>query len=150
MQADFTGNKVDWFLSASTGETRFWREGLWRNGKFPDDSAGKSEIQNFLEYGLKAGATYKVDGRNYLFLNAGYMNNAPFIRDAFVSPRTRNQTVNGLTTEKIISLEGGYLLKAPYAKARVIGYYTQFSDKLFNRSFYPFSVLESATLTLFN
>ncbi|MCB9303927.1 MAG: TonB-dependent receptor plug domain-containing protein [Lewinellaceae bacterium] len=143
VQADFNYPRVDFFLGGNLGNTTFWRVGNVTNGKFPDNSGGASEKQRFPEYGVKAGFTYKIDGRNYLLLNGGYMTQAPSTREAFVSPRTRNDVAEGLDTRKILSVEGGYLLRAPYAKARVIGYYTQFKDLLWNRSFY----LDNAIIT---
>lgn len=143
MQADFTYPRFDFFLAGNVGNTSFWRTGNVVNGKFPDNSGGDSEKQVFPEYGFKAGFTFKADGRNYFLLNGGYMTQAPSTREAFVSPRTRNDVAEGLDTRKILSVEGGYLLKAPYAKARVIGYYTQFKDLLWNRSFY----LDNAIIT---
>ncbi len=142
-QTDLTFPRIDLFFAGNAGNTTFWRFGNVRNGKFPDNSGGESERQNFFEYGAKAGLTYKIDGRNYLMLNGGYISQAPSTRDAYVSPRTRHDAVQGLETRKVLSLEGGYLLQAPYAKARVMGYFTQFNDLLWNRSFY----LDNAIIT---
>ncbi|MEZ4985440.1 MAG: hypothetical protein R2795_10445 [Saprospiraceae bacterium] len=57
-------------------------------------------------------------------------------RDGFTSPRTRNQLVDNLTQEKILAIEGGYLLRAPRIKARATGYFTRFEDQIFNRSLF--------------
>ncbi len=134
VQADITTNKADYFLALELSNTRFWRTGNYQNGQFPDNSLGDSEKQKFTNYGAKAGITYKIDGRNYLFGNVGYLTRAPFFRNAFTSPRTRNQVVTGLTDEKIFGIEGGYLLRAPYAKVRAVGYFNTFQDQFFNRS----------------
>lgn len=136
LQTNFSLDRFDFFLAASLNNTTFWREGLVQNGKFPESSLGESERLNFLDYQFKGGATYKIDGRNYLVFNGNYQLQAPFARYSFTSPRTRNQTVPGLEQVKIRGIEGGYLLKAPYANARVFGYYTTFQDQLFNRSFF--------------
>ncbi|RME93972.1 MAG: TonB-dependent receptor, partial [Bacteroidetes bacterium] len=89
--------KVDAFASVSGGQTIFWRHGNVANGKFPENSAGESARSNFSEYAVKGGLTYKIDGRNYLLVNAAVQSRAPYVRDAFRSPRTRNQLVDGLT-----------------------------------------------------
>lgn len=136
LQLDVSLRQFDFFLAAQGANTRFWRNGKVANGKFPTTSAGDSEKSNFGEYAIKAGATYKIDGRNYLLVNAAYQTRAPYVRDAFVSPRTRNQKVDNLTQEKIASIEGGYLLRSPNIKARAIGYYTRFQDQIYNRSFF--------------
>jgi len=136
LQSNFSLDRFDFFLAASLNNTTFWREGMVQNGKFPENSLGESERLNFLDYQFKGGATFKIDGRNYLLVNGSYQLQAPYARYSFTSPRTRNQTVPGLEQVKIQGIEGGYLLKAPYANARVFGYYTTFKDQLFNRSFY--------------
>ncbi len=68
-QSDFTYAKADFYLAAMAGITDFWRTGNMKNGMFPDDSYGDSEHQNFTNYGLKGGFTYKVTGRHILVLH---------------------------------------------------------------------------------
>ena len=135
-QGEYSLSKVDLFLAGNISQTNFWRTGNVINGKFPDDSFGDSEKQDFFNYGAKGGATYKIDGRNYVYANAGYLTRAPFFRNSFVSPRTRNQVVPGLTDEKVASVEGGYLLRSPNVKARATAYYTTFKDQTQSRSFF--------------
>lgn len=128
LQGQLNLNKFDFFIAGNVGQTQFWREGNFRSGYFPESSFGESEKNNFLVYGAKVGATYKINGRNYLFANGAMMANAPSYRDAYYSPRTRHRPIDGLTTEKIKAVEGGYYLKSPYYKARITGYFTQFQD----------------------
>ncbi len=135
-QLEVTTNHFDFFASAQGAQTEFWREGNLRNGKFPDNSATVSEKASFFDYGVKGGATFKLDGRNYFILNASFQNQAPLPRNGFVSPRTRDQLVGDLQQEQITSLEGGYLLRAPYAKIRLVGYYTEFANQTTAQSFY--------------
>lgn len=135
-QANITTTRVDAFLTAELSNTAFWRVGNVRNGKFPDNSYGKSETHNFLNYAFKGGATYKIDGRNFLFANAAYMTRAPYFRDSYIAARVRDQVVPNLSSEKIASVEGGYLLRAPKLQARAVGYLTQFNNQFYNRSFF--------------
>ncbi|GAB1396730.1 hypothetical protein MASR1M65_15070 [Saprospiraceae bacterium] len=121
---DITLRKFDIFAAANVGFTNIWREGLVSNGRFPDNSKGNSEKQKFTTYGIKAGTTYKLNGRNYLYANAGYMTQAPLVRDIFQSTRTRNTTIPNLTTEKTLSPEVLYIASSK-VKARVSAYYTQ-------------------------
>ena len=98
--------KLDLQVSGSVNQTQFWREGLMENGKFPGSgsglkSLGESEKASFLHGTAKLGATYKLNGRNYIYSNIGYMTRAPFSRNGFESPNTRNSLVEGMTTEKI-------------------------------------------------
>ena len=132
--ADISSSTLDAFLGLEFSNTQFWRTGNYRNGRFPDDSFGESEKQKFNNAGVKAGLTYKVDGRNYFFLNANLLNRAPFFRNAYVSPRTRDQVVPNLSDEQIFGLEGGYFLRSPYARARISGYFNSFQNQFYNRS----------------
>src|SRR5690606_24947731 len=51
-QASFTYNRVDFFAAASYGMNSFSREGLFRNGLYPNNSLGKGETRKFSTYGL--------------------------------------------------------------------------------------------------
>src|SRR5690606_30705083 len=87
---ELKGNKgkLEWYSGATISHTVFWKDGLWANGKFPENSKGESERQKFLNYGIKAGAIYKITGRHIVALKGQYQTAAPDSRDAFVSPRT--------------------------------------------------------------
>jgi hypothetical protein len=135
-QSTFTYNKVDFFLSTRLGMEGFQRTGLYKNGLFPTESFGKSETFNFLTYAVKGGATYKIDGRNYLYLNGALMNNAPTFDNTFISPRTRNVAIYDPTTEKIKTVEGGYLLRSPSLSGRVSGFVTDITDMVDVKRFY--------------
>jgi hypothetical protein len=136
VQGQWKLNMLDIFASAEVSQVNYYRTGNVRNGLFQNNSFGDSEEQSFTNYGLKAGVTYKLDGRNYFFVNGASMTRAPYFENAFVSARTRNQYVTGLDDESISSFEGGYLLRAPKAKARAVAYYTQFEDQTNTVSFY--------------
>lgn len=139
--------RFNFFAAGNAGTSTFWRDGMVRNGKFPEDSFGESEKQKFTEYGGKAGVTYKINGRNYLFANGSINNQAPLMRNAFVSPRTRNQVVEGLGTSLVQSVEGGYQMKAPKAKIKVVGYFTNFYDLVTTNSFYLDNAIRTSTGT---
>jgi len=131
-----TFNKVDLFISGTGGFNTFNREGLYRSGLFPNNSYGPSYRQTFAIYGAKGGATYKINGRNYLFVNAGMAADAPTFDNTFISPSTRNTTVDNPTTQTTRSVEGGYLLRAPRFNARVVGYATEIDNATEIKRFY--------------
>jgi len=135
-KAGFNYNKFDFFLGAELSVTSFWRNGHFKNGNFPLNSEGKSEVLSFFNYGARGGVTYKLNGRNYFFANGLYQTRAPQFRDVFLSPRTRNETVGGDLDEKIYSFEGGYLLKAPTVRVKAIFYYAQFLNQTKTVSFF--------------
>jgi hypothetical protein len=135
-QANFSYNKVDFFGGIGFSMTSFWREGNVRNGQFPDGSAGKSDVLNFFNYGVKAGLAYKINGRNYFILNGQAETRSPQFRDVFVSPRTRNQHVSGDLEEQVYASEAGYYLRTPNVKLKAVFYYTQFMNQTKTLSFF--------------
>lgn len=127
--AQFKYDRVDFFMGANVSNTSFYRTGIYRNGIFADNSEGRSAVSRFDNFSIKGGATYKMNGRNYFFVNGTYETRAPLFDNVFVSPRTRNDLVStNLESEKITSIEGGYILRAPRTKVRFTAYYTQFND----------------------
>lgn len=136
IQPEWSFSKLDIFAAAKVSGTTFWREGIYRSGAFPNDSEGESERSNFINYGLKTGITYKIDGRNYIYFNTGYISNAPNVRNAFLSPRTRNQLAPDLTSELVFNNELAYVLRTPEAKMKAAVYYTTIKDQIQTRSFF--------------
>lgn len=120
--------KIDFHVGAQLNYTSFKREGLYQTGAFPDNSLGDSEDQVFLSPGIKGGVNYKINGRNYIYANATYMERAPDFRNSFVSPRFRNQVLDNITTEKSWSGEAAYVMRSPLLNLKALGYYTQFRD----------------------
>ncbi len=120
----FKLNKFDLYIAGEASQTKFWREGNVRNGLFPDNSLGKSETHTFNNMNVKGGITYKLDGRNYFYVNGAAITRAPYYDNSYISPRTRNFVQDGLRSEAIQTVEGGYVLNAPKIKLRASGYYT--------------------------
>ncbi len=135
-QAVFKYNKVDFFIAHEVGNSMFYREGMYRSGLYPNNSLGRSQEQSFNTYRSKAGVTYKINGRNYVYANGAIGNKAPFADDIFVSSRTRNQTVINPKVEKVRSAEVGYLLRSPNLKTRVSAYVTDSKDGSDIRRYY--------------
>ncbi len=129
ISSNFSYRKFDLFLSGQISSTTFWREGFMRNGRHPDNSLGKSQKHNFIDYAFKGGITYKFTGRLFLDGNLAYLTQAPFMRNAFVSPRTRDDVSPKLVSEKIFSSEMSVHFRAPMAKARLTAYHTEFKDQ---------------------
>ncbi|HIZ87963.1 MAG TPA: TonB-dependent receptor [Candidatus Coprenecus pullistercoris] len=123
-------------LGGELGYNTFWREGMMRKGLFPDNSLGNSEKLDFLTYKAKLGLYYKFSPQNMIYANVGYMTQAPYFDEAFLSPRTRNSVVEGLTTEKIFSADINYMLKTSWISLRVSAFYTTIKDQTDLISFY--------------
>ncbi|MBK8749358.1 MAG: hypothetical protein IPM04_16530 [Saprospiraceae bacterium] len=136
LQNIITLRKFDFFIGGNVGQNLSYRTGNIQNGRFPNNSLGDSKKNNFLEFGVKGGATYKLNGRNYLIANAAYISQAPLVNNSYISPRTRNAIATGLQNEKITSIEGGYEYISPQIKFKVIGFLTNFEDKVTRTAFF--------------
>ncbi len=135
-QGVFKFNKVDFYLAAELSKTQFYRDGHTVNGLFPNNSFGVSKKNNFTNYSVKGGITYKLDGRNYFYVNGTYLTKAPFFENIYVSPRTRDFQQNNPKSTTIKSAEAGYIMNSPGLKIRLTGYYTVFEDDYNVMSFY--------------
>jgi hypothetical protein len=129
-------SKVDFFVAGQVSRTSYVRVGHVRNGLFPDNSKGESVKNKFDNFGVKAGSTYKIDGRNYIFVRGAYTTRAPYFENVYISPRTRNSTQDDVKSETIQTVEGGYVMNSPKLKLRANGYYTRFSDAMDVMTFY--------------
>ncbi len=127
-QAQFTYDKVDFYLAGNFGQTSYQRDGLFKNGNYQDNSFGQGEKQDFPTYGAKAGLTYKISGRHLLNINGGYMTKAPSLRNTYTNSRVNHDVVPNIGTEKILSADASYIYRAPGVKARLTGYYTTFEN----------------------
>ncbi len=143
-------HSLDFFLAAENSYTSFWRVGNVKSGLFPDNSYGKSKTHDFVNYSFKGGLTYKINTGNYLFANVSYETKAPFFDNAYIAPRTRDVVQDDLKSEKISSVEGGYILIAPAVKFKATGYYTQFKDQVNVLTFYNDAVRSFVNYALSN
>jgi len=143
-------HKIDFFLAAEQSYTSFWREGKVKSGLFPDNSFGKSANHQFYNYAFKAGATFKINTENYLFINGAYETKAPFFENSYLAPRTRDFIQDGLKSENISSLEAGYVLIAPTVKFKATGYYTIFKNQVNVLTFYNDAVRNFVNYALSN
>ncbi len=135
-QGVFKFNKVDFYLAGELSQTAFWRVGNVRSGLFPYNSFGESKTSSFTNYAVKGGVTYKLNGRNYFYLNGAVLTKAPFFENAYISPRTREFTQDNLTSEKVQNVEAGYILTTPKLRMRIGGYYANFQDGMNVLTFY--------------
>ena len=138
VQAQFKYNKVDFYVGMNLSNTTYQRDGQYRNGFFDGEgfvegfgdisSFGESEKLDFTNFGFKAGFTYKITGKHLIDVNGSYFTKAPTIRNSFGNARQSNQTVLGLESETIQSVDASYIFRSPTLKARVTGFYSGFQD----------------------
>lgn len=136
VQNEYNFKHFDFYFGLSVSNSQIYREGFMANGKFPTTSKGKSEMLNFFNSGVKGGATYKINGRNFVTVNGTFLTRAPEGNNIFISPRVRNDIVNGIRSEEVRSADINYLVKYPDFKARISAYYSQINNQTWVRTFW--------------
>ncbi|MCR5014031.1 MAG: hypothetical protein K6A28_04570 [Bacteroidales bacterium] len=145
-QTNYLVNNFDLYLGLQLSFTQIWREGLFKNGSFVDNSYGEDKKHNFLDPAVKAGVTYAINGRNHIVANMAMLYQAPQFRDIYVSPRTRNTLVaDNVGSERINAFDLGYQYRSPIFKFRLTGYYYTYRNLIWNRSFYCENVYQNTT-----
>ncbi len=124
-QFKFNFKKIDFYLAQTFSKSTYQRDGLYKNGYYPNNSFGKSKEMTFDNFGFKGGLTYKLNGRNLLDFNAIYMSKAPNTKDVFPNVRVNNQITGGITNETVRAVDAGYIIRAPKLKARFTGYFSE-------------------------
>ena len=132
-QAQFTYNKVDFFIAASITKTDYQREGFYQHEIYVDNSYGKGPKVNFTGIGTKGGLTYKFSGKHLFTANAGYLSKAPTLRNTFSNSRENHAIIGAvskidITDEKTTSLDVNYRYRSSTLKARLTGYYSLIKD----------------------
>lgn len=135
-QIVYSWPKLELMGGAKIQRTTLWRNGLWRNGIHADNSYGGSWRLNFNDFSVKAGATYKLDGRNHLILNALYQTDAPTFQNSFETARTSNATIDNLTSRKVFATDLSYNIRLPKFRARASVYYSMNMDDISVRNIY--------------
>lgn len=131
---EFSFSHLDFYVGAQLTYTQFYRYGHMDNGrvrylvqqKGETDvrSLGKSQTWFFTDPSVKAGLTYKIDGRNRLSANVLAETRAPLVRDSYVSERIKDTRVSGLQSEKILSYDLNYTFSYPFLRGRVSAFRT--------------------------
>lgn len=129
-------NRWDINYGLKIAYTQYQRDGHMRNGRAPFNSLGKGKIHTFDDAVLKAGATYKINGRNYLQANAEYGTRAPLVDNIYISPRIKDDVVSDPQSERIISGDFSYIWNYRRFRGRVTAYYTQIDNATERWGFY--------------
>ena len=152
VNGDFTFGNLGINVGAKLGYQSFWREGLLYKGLFPGKqfvdpltgatvepakdskgeiitSYGNSKKANFLTYAAKLGVNYIIGGTQRVYGNVGYFNDAPNFNQVFLSPRTRNSMVDGLTTTKTFTSDLNWQYSGSGINVRATVYYTTIKDQ---------------------
>ena len=135
-QVEYNTAKVDYYVALSLSYSSIFRDGLMKNGKFPNNSKGKSPTKTFFNYGIKGGATYKINGKNYVTINAMYNTKPTDFQNIFISPQTRNDYINPIQNEECLASDINYYANFGFLKARATYYFYQFKNSTYLRSYF--------------
>ncbi len=136
LQLSYVGRRFEYMGGVQLTQTTLWRNGHMQNGKFPNNSLGESERLSYITPMTKTGLTYKINGRNFIYLNSAGGKRAPRANQAFLSPRLSNIVVPDLAASDFLSVEGGYQLRAPQLRGRFTGYLTDISNETESRTYF--------------
>jgi len=118
------------------GYTQFHRTGHMRNGRAPENSLGTGKVHTFTDGAMKAGATWKIDGRNYLMAHLEYGSHAPMIENVYISPRIKDDIIADPQCERILSADLTYGFNYRKLRGAVTLYATEFYGATERTSFY--------------
>ena len=117
----FSAGKFDVFISAMIGFSSSNREGLFKHYLY-NDSYGKGKNYNFFNWGLKAQAIYRLNGRNFFVYNGAIYNQAPFLEDLFFNPRVNGSVAPNIKSTAVNANDLSYVLSTPFVKMRITGF----------------------------
>lgn len=118
--------------------TNFMRHGEMRNGRAPENSYGPGKRHTFDNAAFKAGATYKINGRNYIVAHASYGTRAPMPDQAYVSPRVKDTAIQGLKSERFLSADIAYVWNYNRFRGSVGGFITEMWNGIKRTGFYDY------------
>ncbi len=116
--------------------TQYQRDGKMMNGRSPRNSKGKSEMLRFDNMSVKAGATYKLDGRNQFAAHLEYGTRAPLFDQVFVAPRIKNDIVKGVENERDFSADLSYMWSYRRFRGSLTGFYIDVDNAIERNGFY--------------
>ncbi len=125
-QCRFSYAKWNGFISGKYYIRAYNREGLFRNGRYPDNSLGLGNPVEFEGFGLKGGMSYELSKRHRFESHAYYAFRPQALANVFINPRENNNIVDKIRDELVYSADFSYRLDLPSLSGRFSGYYTRF------------------------
>lgn len=131
-------NLAKWDLSYSlkASYTVYQRDGMMRNGRAPENSKGKGLKHEYINAAIKAGATYKLDGRNNFSAHLYYGSRAPLPNNAYVSPRIKDDVIGNLKSENVFSADMSYQWNYRSFQGIITAFYTDLRNGTERYSYY--------------
>lgn len=135
------GKKIDYFVAVQLKNTNYQRNGLYKNGSYAGSSFGKGEKQSFTNFSAKGGFTYKINGRNLVSVNSGFLNEAPDMNTTFSNSRVNNNIIPDLKREQIFTGDISYTYRSSTIQTRLTTYYTKFTNGIETSFFFAEGLL---------
>ena len=132
----YTSPYFRWVLGANLEGTTMERDGKMENGRYVNNSYGRSGVAKFLGGGGRTSLTFTPTLNHAISLSAAATTNAPLVRNAFVAPRAQNNFVNNLTNEDNFMGELSYAFRVGPVVGRVAGYYHLTKNAVEQTAFY--------------
>ena len=104
--------------------TNFMRHGNFMNGRNPETSYGAGKRHTFDNAGIKVGATYKLNGRNYFVGHFAYGTTAPSYYTSYISANIKDATVPDLRSERYLAGDLSYTWNYNRFRGSITGYWT--------------------------
>ncbi|MDD3079059.1 MAG: carboxypeptidase-like regulatory domain-containing protein [Paludibacter sp.] len=129
VQNEWVLPQFDIYYAANVGYTDFYRYGRMLNGRAEaqgEQSYGKGKTWYTTNPSVKGGITYKIDGRNKLYVNATAETRAPDVSNSYVSVRIKDTAVP-MQDELIYSEDINYAFIYPNFRGRISAFHTDIS-----------------------
>ncbi|MDD4990796.1 MAG: carboxypeptidase-like regulatory domain-containing protein [Paludibacter sp.] len=130
--------QLDIFYAGQVTYTQFSRYGHMKNGRAEAlnvNSYGQGKTWFTADPSLKAGATYKIDGRNRLSVNVQAEKRAPGVDNAYISQRIKDTAVP-MESEKVLSYDVNYNFTFSSVRGRISGFRTHSLDGIELNGYY--------------
>ncbi|WP_400076201.1 TonB-dependent receptor [Winogradskyella sp. R77965] len=114
------------FVAVNAANTSYKRKDYFNY--LDGDPLQETDRYNFLAFGAKGGANYRLTGQHNVFVNVGYFERAADFDAVF--PRFNNEDINAeAENQKILSFELGYGFRGEKFSANVNAYRTAWRDR---------------------
>jgi len=130
IQNEWNLPQLDLYYAAKITATEFYRYGYMLNGRAEAVGAisyGKGKEWYTTNPSIKAGATYKIDGRNRLYFNVTAETRAPQVDNSYVSVRIKDTAVP-MENEQILSTDLNYAFTYKTVRGRLSAFRTTINN----------------------
>jgi outer membrane cobalamin receptor len=129
-QLEYTNGTISAFANLTGSMTSYNGIDYYRLND-ENDQTYQTGWQDFFGYTVKLGANYNFNENMNVFINTGYLNNAPKFNSVI---DISNNVVEGVENENVLAFELGYALSTRTVSLNVNAYYTKWDNKPINRN----------------